>query len=506
MLAVPESGPGVNFLTCYRTILLLCAIAARSALAEPFIAPGQNDFRVDLQTLADAGVIDAPVTTWPISWQAVIGSVDAAETDDLTPAQRMALERVRDEMRIAETTHRLQPHVRLGGFSEPVVLRNFGAAPRDSGELEGGLSFTGDHLSFNVDLTYAVDAEDWRLDGSYMGLAIKNWAFIAGYPNRWWGPGMQGSLILGTNARPVPQVGMERISARPFEVRWLKWLGPWTISSFFGELDDERVVEDANLFGFRMTARPLPQLEIAFSRTAQLCGEGRPCGLEEFGDMLVGKDNVGINTDAESEPGNQLAGFDGRWAFTNRSYAVYWQWIGEDSRQGGPQIGSWLRLFGAELGGDIGSRGWRHRTYFEIANTTCQEGGGGFGGAKYDCAYQHGTYHPGYRYEGLPLGYPTDTDSESVAIISVLSSPGGATWELGAHSARVNQGPVLIPDLPHSLSTNAASLYGGYAAYIRDIGVGRVRIRLGVDEMRDQITGVTESEPSIAFEWLVGYW
>ena len=486
------------------TALLLGALAGRPALAEPFIAPGWIGLRVDVQTLADAGVIAAPVTTWPISWQALTGSVDAAEVADLTPAARMALERIRGEMRIAEATHRLQPHVRLGGISEPVALRGFGYAPRDEGELEGGISFTGDRLSFNIDATYAVDADDWRFDGSYFGLAIKNWAVIAGYPERWWGPGIQGSLILGTNARPVPQIGMERISAHGFETRWLRWLGPWTVSSFVGQLDDERAIKDANLFGFRMTARPLPQLEVAFSRTAQLCGEGRPCGLEEFGDMLVGRDNVGVNVDAEDEPGNQLAGFDGRWAFTGRSYALYWQWIGEDSRQGGPQIGSWLRLFGAELNGAIGSRGWRHRSYFEIADTICQEGGGGFGGDKFNCAYQHGTYQTGYRYEALALGYPTDTDSESLAVISVLSSPGGATWELGAHSVRVNQGP--LSSQPHGLSTNPASLYGGYAAYVRDLPVGRVRIRLGVDELRDQITGLTDREPSLAFEWLVGYW
>jgi hypothetical protein len=485
--------------------VLLGAIAGRNACAEPFIAPGRTELRVDLQTLADAGVIEAPVTTWPISWQAVIGSVDVARVGDLTPDARMALERIRAEMRIAETTHRVKPYVRLGGITEPIALRGFADTPRDEGEIGGGFSITGDRLTLNLSLTRAVNGEDdWRRDGSYVGLAIKNWAFVAGYPERWWGPGMQGSLILSTNARPVPQIAMERISARPFNVRWLNWLGPWTVSSFFGQLDDERFIEDANLFGFRMTARPLPQLEVAFSRTAQICGEGRPCGLEEFGDMLVGKDNVGINTDAENEPGNQLAGFDGRWAFTDKSFALYWQWIGEDSRQGGPQIGSWLRLFGAELHGSMGNGGWQHRTFLEIADTTCQEGGAGFAGAKYNCAYQHTTYQTGYRYEGLPLGYPTDTDSESLSAISVLSSPGGATWELGAHSVRVNQGP--LSGQPHSLSMNPASLYGGYAAYVRDLSLGRVRIRLGVDEIRDQITGVTDNEPSLAFEWMVGYW
>ena len=28
----------------------------------------------------------------------------------------------------------------------------------------------------------------------------------------------------------------------------------------------------------------------------------------------------------------------------------------------------------------------------------------------------------------------------------------------------------------------------------------------GVDELRDQITGLTDREPSLAFEWFVGYW
>lgn len=491
-------GPGA--------LAALFAFASSTAAAEPFIAPGNSELRVDLQMLSDAGIIAGPMTTWPLNWQSIIAGIDDAEPAGLDSAGQQAYARIRDEMRIAEQTHRLMPHVRIGGLTEPVALRSFSAMPRDEGELEGGLSYTGDRLSFRLNATRALNADDdWRFDGTYFGLAVRNWAVIAGYPERWWGPGMQGSLILGTNARPVPQIGIERISAKPFPWPGFKWLGPWSFTSFIGELDDPRVVDDTKLFGMRMTIRPLPQLELAFSRTAQLCGDDRPCGMEQFWNMLFGKDNSGSNVNADDEPGNQLAGFDGRWAFARRRFAFYWQWIGEDTRQAGPQIGSWLRMIGTEISGDIGRNGWRHRTYIEGADTTCQEGGGGFGGNKYNCAYLHHTYQTGYRYEGLPLGYPTDSDSESLAVISVLTTPTGTAWEVGAHSVRVNQGPVNT-SLPHSLSTGPASRYGFDVAHVRDLPVGRIRMRVSVAEQRNQLTGQIERDSGFAFEWLVGYW
>ena len=496
-------------LVAYAGLAALVALAALAApgpaRADPFIAPGRTELRADLQTLADAGIITAPVTAWPLNWQSIVGGIDDADPAVLSPAVQAALDRVRTELRLDAQTHRLLPHVRLGGTTEPPALFSFSATPRETGELEGGASYTGDRLSFNLRATRAIDSyDDWRPDGSYAGFAIRNWAVVGGYPERWWGPGIQGSLILSTNARPVPQIGVERISASAFEPGWLRWLGPWTVSSFIGELDDPRVVEDAKLFGFRMTARPLPQLEVAFSRTAQLCGAGRPCGIEQLTNMLLGRDNRGVNVDAADEPGNQLAGLDGRWSFTGRPFAFYWQWIGEDSRRGGPQIGSWLRLVGAELTGPVAATAWRHRTWFELADTTCQEGGGGFGDTKYNCAYEHSTYQTGYRYEGRPLGHTTDTDSESLAVVSLFSGPGSSAWELGLSTVRINQAPT--PNPRHSVSAAPARRHGVEVAHIRDLALGRLRLRLSLTELNNELTGLSERDANLALEWLVGYW
>jgi len=491
------------------TFFIALALAAlcfeRTAAAEPFIAPGRTELRVDLQTLADAGIISGPVTAWPISWQAVINGLDEVDLSALSQYERRAYDRVRTEASVNDQIFRILPHVRFGGASDPVTVRSFTDTPREEGEFEGGISYTGNRLSFNIDVTRAVNSnDDWRLDGSYVGFAIRKWAVVAGYPERWWGPGIQGSLILSTNARPVPQIGVERISADGFETRWLRWIGPWTVSTFIGELDDDRYVPNAKLFGLRLTARPLPQLEIGLSRAAQLCGDGRSCGASEFFNMLLGRDNRGVNVSDEAEPGNQLAGIDGRWSFAHGRSAIYWQWIGEDSRQGGPQIGNWLRMLGAERAGMLAGSRWSHRTYVELADTTCQQGGGGFGGDLYNCAYQHGIYRSGFRYQGRPLAYPTDGDSESVAVVSVLSSPGNGSWELAASSARINQGPVS--NQPHGLSATPASRYGISVTHIRDLPLGRLRLQLSVARQNDQLTGASDNDSAIAVEWLVGYW
>lgn len=486
-------------------LAFLLAIAPALTRAEPLIAPGRLDLRLDIQTLADAGVIDTPTTAWPLSWQSVIGGLEDVVTGELSPAERASYERLRAEAQIAEQTHRLQPHIRIGVIGEPNPVRSFATRPRTDGELEAGISYTGDRLTFNIDLTRTVNStDDWRLDGSYIGFATRRWAVIAGYPERWWGPGVQGSLILSTNARPVPQIGVERISTEPFDVGWLRWLGPWTVSTFIGELDDERVIRNAKLFGARFTARPLAQVEFGISRAAQLCGAGRPCTETEFANMLLGRDNQGRNVNAENEPGNQLAGFDIRWSLPERPLAFYWQWIGEDSRQGGPQIGSFMRMLGAEIRHDFLSENWTQRTWVEIADTTCQQGGIGFGGNKFNCSYQHGTYQTGYRYEGLPLGYTTDTDSESLAVISAWNGPANQSWDFSAYSVRVNQGPIASQ--PHSLSPNPASRYGIEIGHSRDLPVGRIRMRLIHFEQRDQITNLTTSDTTAAIEYLVGYW
>jgi len=46
------------------------------------------------------------------------------------------------------------------------------------------------------------------------------------------------------------------------------------------------------LIGLRVTAQPLPYLELGASRAFQWGGENRPESFDSFWDAVIGKDNV----------------------------------------------------------------------------------------------------------------------------------------------------------------------------------------------------------------------
>jgi hypothetical protein len=142
------------------------------------------------------------------------------------------------------------------------------------------VQYTGERFAYRLQATGGADADDdqdIRPDGSYVGAVLGNWILSAGYIDRWWGPGWEGSLILGTNARPMPAITLERNYSDAPDVPWLAWLGQFrsviTMAQFEHGRDD---APDAQLFGMRFTWKPHPRLEIGLSRSARWCGDGRP--------------------------------------------------------------------------------------------------------------------------------------------------------------------------------------------------------------------------------------
>ncbi len=67
----------------HRPIILLFAFVASSTLASPALQPDDVGLRHDIQVLADYGVIRGPVTTWPLSWDAIAADLGAARDADI---------------------------------------------------------------------------------------------------------------------------------------------------------------------------------------------------------------------------------------------------------------------------------------------------------------------------------------------------------------------------------------------------------------------------------------
>nr|MBO2514762.1 hypothetical protein [Gammaproteobacteria bacterium] len=473
--------------------LLASAVAvalADTAVAEPWLPPGDAALRADLATLADAGVLRTPITTWPIPWKAIGEQLDAIDVARLDGWALDAYRRVEARAEHEMSAGKITPYTRVSFAEDPRVIRTFDDTPREEAEVGAGFGWSNDRFAVQLNATRVWDPADgdtFRLDGSYLSADLGGWIVSAGYPERWWGPGWDGSLILSTNARPIPQIAISRARSTPFRPRWLGWVGPWSLTSFIGQLDDERDVDDTLLFGARFAFKPVPGLEVGLSRAAQWCGEGRPCDAEAFGNLLIGRDNRGVNVDEETEPGNQLAGFDARWApFSSGIAAFYLQWIGEDSRQGGPQIGSWLRQAGVELAGPFARGDWHHRTHIEVAETICREGGVGLSNQKPRCAYEHSIYTTGYRYEGRSLGHGMDGDGRSYTIGSTLTSVEDRVWRVSLRHIEINRVDVSA-NLRHTLSPTPRDFSELMLMHSRALPIGELRAAVGYSRLDDAI-------------------
>jgi hypothetical protein len=265
------------------------------------------------------------------------------------------------------------------------------------------------------------------------------------------------------------------------------------------QLDDERAIEDALLFGVRGTFRPVPNLEIGITRTAQWCGEDRPCDFSTFVDLIVGNDNRGVNVDPDSEPGNQLAGVDVRWRLPgDMPAALYLQWIGEDGAPGNRLLGSWLRQVGIEHWGSLGDSDYS--AWLEVSDTACNDGAYGFGDIKEEeCAYQHSIYTTGYRYKYRALAHSVDGDSLTYATGASLVQSDGQVWNATLRYMEINR--AGLPDPGHSLSPTPIEIADFFLTYDRDTRYGRFYIGLGFQAEKDAVLDTESEDWSGFFRW-----
>jgi len=477
---MPVPAAGRRVLTA--ASLALTATFVFPAAADPWLAPGDARLRHDLQLLSDAGIVHAPLTAWPVSWAEVARDVRSAGDDRERPAHiDAALARVRAAAAEATQVGVWRGEASISGSEQPMSLRRFSDVPREHAEASAGMQYTGERFALRLQVMAVESASDGktaRADGSYVGAVFGNWMLSAGYMDRWWGPGWESSLIYGTNQRPIPSITIERNYSDAPEHPWLSWIGQWRLVATMGQLEGNRDdAPDARFFGMRATWKPHPRLEVGISRSAQWCGEGRPCDAGTFWDLLTGYDN---DQAPAEQPGNQMAGFDLRWSLPWAPVAVYAQAIGEDEANYMPS--KYLGLFGAEVWGGWGERSWR--AHVEYSDTTCAfyESDPQFG-----CAYQNGIYSDGYQYRDRSIGHALDGDSQQFAVGAMLVNRDGSSWELAGQSAKVNRESANVV---HSVARFATEIQSADVYYRRMLLGGDLSLGLGYED-RNQM-GVSD--------------
>jgi len=467
--------------------------------ADPWLAPGDEVARHDIEMLADAGVIKGPITQWPISWPDIARDVNGFDQlGELNAGEQAALSRLRRTARAMMRTNQIQGHARVAGTNQPEELRGFAATPREEGEIEGGIAWTGKYLAIRAQATAVANADDgktWRPDGSYIGVTAWNMMLSAGYTDRWWGPGWDGSLILSSSARPIPTITLERNYSDPFKVPVLKWLGPWRASIGLGALESERDdFDDTRIFEARVTFKPWRHVEIGLSRTALICGKGRPCSLGTFWDMFIGNDN---DQDLPEQPGDQLAGYDLRFSSPWRRvpFALYGQMIGED--EAGALPSKFLGLFGVEQWGSVGAGSYR--VHVEYADTTCE-----FSRQvpQFDCAYESSIYTVGYRFRGRAIGHSVDSDSRMTTLGVLYVGPVGASWELVTRDAKLNRDATAAEEPAHTLAPLATDVKSVDLFYRRSLIGGQLTAAAGFESREIASLSSKDDEWRVMAQWV----
>jgi hypothetical protein len=470
--------------------LLLCVLPV-TAIGEPWIAAGDPWLKADIQRLADAGVITSPISSWPLSAGDIAQDINAfQEMAGLNATTLRAFSRLRRIVREETRTGEFRGLASVSLGQKPDQIRGFQNLPR--GELEATVAgdWTGDRFALRVQAGFVDedgDSQDFRLDGSYATMALGNWMIGAAAVDRWWGPGWDGSLILSNNARPIPALILERNFSTAFANKWLSWMGPWSTSVIWGQLESDRPVPNARFFGWRANFRPLKSLEIGLLRTAQWCGAGRACDADAFLKVLTGSSNLdqGVAVDVA----NQLAGFDARWLSPLGSlpYAVYGQFIGEDEAGGFPS--QYMGQFGLEFWGtsEYFSADWH--AYLEYSDTSCR-----FSQStpSFNCAYNNVFYADGYRFRGRPIGHSTDNDARTATIGLLARHDNLGRIRVSLKFSKLNRGGV--PDPSNSLTSTPKDMLDVSLSHARSTDFGLLEFGIGARRLEDRLNGSDDSD------------
>jgi hypothetical protein len=147
----------------------------------------------------------------------------------------------------------------------------------------------------------------FRLLDTYVSSNQDNWIFSFGKQSLWWSPDYSNAFLMSDNAAPIYMFRVSRLA--PFEIPWVsKILGPIKIEAFMGKLSGNEFPPRPLLHGEKISFKPVPNLELGFTRTAEFGGVGRPITLKALELSYFSRNNSVFY--GAINPGKRMSGFD----------------------------------------------------------------------------------------------------------------------------------------------------------------------------------------------------
>ncbi|TVP51902.1 MAG: capsule assembly Wzi family protein [Halomonadaceae bacterium] len=405
--------------------------------AAPWIDPGDMRLRHSLQVLADQGEVNTPLNTWPVMWAGV--SLAGQRSNPGTAAERAYVRFEQDRFARPGWTGEFT----VAAANQPRLVRDFNDQTREEGELGLTAQFTGQSWAFGLSgqvTDEPADGREWRADGSFLAFTSDQWTLGAGAIDRWWGPGWQSSLMLSSNARPVPSVWLNRTNPGASEHPLLAWLGPWQFTVLLGQLESAREVPEARLVAMRFNFRPLSGLELGLSRMLMYGGGDQPQnGSSLFRALTLSEDSDRTGEGMHS----QQAGFDFRYGtalghVTGGLYGEAVGQVGEDQ-----SLGRFIGLAGVDMAYNWGAAS--QRWFLEYSDTTA---GNIVGRGRDNIAYEDDVYTSGDRFRGRALGSTFDSDALALTLGLQHFFADGRNLALSVSRVKLNRSDNIVASMP----------------------------------------------------------
>jgi hypothetical protein len=209
------------------------------------------------------------------------------------------------------------------GFNSSTGLSGYAAAGRFSIYVRGEYQHAPSTPAYSLPVRQVIATVDanplqpakpiaavdqFELLDAYVGVNLASWQVTLGRQNLWWGPGEGGAMLFSDNAEPVTMARVSRIS--PYQLPWpFKWMGPVKTDFFFGKLSGHEFPPGPWIHGEKISFKPTRNLELGFSRTDVMGGQGRAFTLGALFNSYVSFTSS-QNYGASVNPGKRTGGFD----------------------------------------------------------------------------------------------------------------------------------------------------------------------------------------------------
>lgn len=419
---------------------VLAGLCAAPAMASPWAEVGDNQLRSEIEYLSASGAVDEITTQWPLPWNNAVETLSHADLSLQPQAVQTAARRVLTLGRL-ENSPGMTARIFLDATNMPATVYGFDGMGLGEGAGQLSLSFSSENYAARVSVgmfspLLNKNGNKLMMDGTYVAAKIGSGVMVyGGYLDHWWGPGWISALSLSNNARPMPQIGIQRLSTEASSWPVLRWLGPWQAEFLVGMLDDPRPAINAFYNALRLTFHPIPSLEIGLSRTEQFCGKDHPCSpLRDY--FSLRNDPSVINKT------NDQGGVDIKFSHTIAGVPtqVYMQLMNEDSSPFTHSGTSHLFGVTAFLPAPVSPV----RVTVEYADSVPTLNIFSFGTVMHGFSYNNYSYTDGMRYRGRSLGFSLDSDSRLLSLQGSWSDSGGRFYQLSLHHAVISNPNIKI--------------------------------------------------------------